>query len=619
MSKTETPTLIRAIAYCRKSTKGEQVDRHGRKKERQEKSIEQQRTEIKKLARDKYEIVAWRDQDKGVSGWKRGLRRPDFNKMLNEVSELKVEAILCDNLDRFSRASYDEVQEDVATLRRAGVRWIVTCSSGTYDLHAGQRNDIGGIITFAAAVWAAREYSRQLGRRVCLARHIRAEEGKRSGGPVPYGMQDDGKGGLKIGDPTKWKRVEWLFEQVEQRRTLNSLCGEWNAKGIKSSRGCKWTVRSLTYLLRNRAYRGDFTYGSNCQGQFYRLDDKGEVVDRDEVKAGMRKPVVVHEGKYKDRIDPDRFDRVQKLLDDIATRSHARKRMYALSGLLRCAHCNSFLTGVKPDGGVVKYRCSGPAVYGKGYCLQRQVREDWLLPRLIAKLEIALRDLVGQVPEHMVEPPKKVDRKRIERDKARLNQRIAVAVERLMEPETSKETRQDINKQIDEMRDKVRRLDAELTAPEPSGFSNEQLDAMADWVQEFQRTAVSLEVSPEENFALAGGLHQDPNVWYSAVLIDPMKVNRMLLDLGIKISVLWRDETPIAKRSGKPRVRHVPASFRIEGGKWSTRHAEQYPPLAVKSTSTTFGPSPMRTGPKDSIPPTLPNTRVIRPRRCSPS
>ena len=122
MSKTETPTLIRAIAYCRKSTKGEQVDRHGRKKERQEKSIEQQRTEIKKLARDKYEIVAWRDQDKGVSGWKRGLRRPDFNKMLNEVSELKVEAILCDNLDRFSRASYDEVQEDVATLRRAGVR-----------------------------------------------------------------------------------------------------------------------------------------------------------------------------------------------------------------------------------------------------------------------------------------------------------------------------------------------------------------------------------------------------------------------------------------------------------------------------------------------------------------
>jgi DNA invertase Pin-like site-specific DNA recombinase len=573
------PQLIRGIAYCRKSTKGDRLDRHGKKKQRQEKSIQQQKDEILKLAKDRYEIAAWRE-DEGISGWKRGWRRPDFDRMLNEVSQLKVEAIVCDNIDRFSRAAFDEVQEDANALRKAGVRWIVTCSHGTYDL--GKKHDIGEILKFVVAVWAANEYSRQLSRRISLARKMRAEEGKRSGGGAPYGLELDGDG-LKPGDPAKRKWVRWLFEQADQvgnkHRSLSSLAGELNQKGVKPPKGKKWSVRSIGLILRRRAYRGDFTYGSNPQGQFYRLDDKGEVVDKEEVNGIRREPVIVHEGKYtKPLVDPDLFDRVQKRLDRIAKDKCARKREYALSGLLWCAHCGSRMHGIK-QWSHVKYRCSDQAMHGPGSCPQRMVREDWLLPRLIAKLKISLHDLVTNAPEHLVNPPRK-DRKRTAREKDKLSNRIAIAVESLMAA-TTKETRQEIDKRINEMRDELRKLDAELAAPEAKGWSNEQLEALMEFWQEFERTAMSLPVSVEDNLALGGGINQDWSSEESCILIDPMKVNGLLHELGIKVSLLWRDEVQVSK-TGKPINRHIlnESGIRIEGGNGSTR-----PYTIVSSTS----------------------------------
>ena len=163
-------TLIPAVGYLGKSTKGERSDG----KQKQEKSIAQQKAEIKKLAEDRYEIGGWLT-DEGISGWKRGSERPDFQRMLDTVKDLGARAILCDNIDRFSLAAQDEVQEDATKLRKEGVRYIVTVSHGEYDL--GDRYDIGHILKFVVAVWASCEFSRQLGRRVALARRNAATDG----------------------------------------------------------------------------------------------------------------------------------------------------------------------------------------------------------------------------------------------------------------------------------------------------------------------------------------------------------------------------------------------------------------------------------------------------------
>jgi DNA invertase Pin-like site-specific DNA recombinase len=76
-----------AVGYLRKSTKGERLDSHGQRRERQEKSIAQQKAEVVKLAKGRFEIVKW-FEDEGISGWKRQAKRPDFQKMLDEVNQL---------------------------------------------------------------------------------------------------------------------------------------------------------------------------------------------------------------------------------------------------------------------------------------------------------------------------------------------------------------------------------------------------------------------------------------------------------------------------------------------------------------------------------------------------
>ena len=96
--------LVPAVGYLRKSTAGEAAT--GR--ERQEKSIPQQKREIEQLAKTHgYKLIRWY-ADPGKSGWKRGTARPDFTKMLADANEKgDFLAIICDDVDRFSRAEME--------------------------------------------------------------------------------------------------------------------------------------------------------------------------------------------------------------------------------------------------------------------------------------------------------------------------------------------------------------------------------------------------------------------------------------------------------------------------------------------------------------------------------
>jgi DNA invertase Pin-like site-specific DNA recombinase len=78
MSKDQ--SLIPAVGYLRKSTKGLKADGS----EKQEKSIEDQTEDILKHAKGRFKIIRWY-KDPGVSGWKREAARPDFAKMLADA------------------------------------------------------------------------------------------------------------------------------------------------------------------------------------------------------------------------------------------------------------------------------------------------------------------------------------------------------------------------------------------------------------------------------------------------------------------------------------------------------------------------------------------------------
>ena len=103
---TDKSVLVPAVAYVRKSTKGKRKSAKGTHTERQEKSLDQQRREVIELAKGRYRIIRWYE-DEGVSGWKREAARPGFARMLADARQLQdFRAIVADDADRFSRASY---------------------------------------------------------------------------------------------------------------------------------------------------------------------------------------------------------------------------------------------------------------------------------------------------------------------------------------------------------------------------------------------------------------------------------------------------------------------------------------------------------------------------------
>ena len=97
---------------------------------------------------------------------------------------------------------------------------------------------------FAVAVWSAHEYSRQLSRRVSLARRNKAVDGIRSGSRAPYGMYLADSNGRRItkknrldkdgkiraatmlipGKPEEVRIVRWIFNEWAVRfKSINSI------------------------------------------------------------------------------------------------------------------------------------------------------------------------------------------------------------------------------------------------------------------------------------------------------------------------------------------------------------------------------------------------------------
>jgi len=563
MSASKKSVLIPAVGYLRKSTKGERHDSNGNRRERQEKSLAQQREEVGKLTDGRFTVLKW-FEDEGVSGWKRGGQRPDFQRMIAEVKALGAQAIVCDNIDRFSRAAFDEVQEDVNTLRRAGVRWIVTASHGEYDL--GARFAIGDILKFVVSVWSACEYSRQLSRRIALSRRNAAIDGKWTGSTPAYGMAKDGTHALKPGDAKKVATVRWIFEQIgNQARSLNSVVGELNSDKEKfPPSGKQWYVRSVREMLNRRCYVGDFVYGRSRKGQFYSHDEKGEIKEVHELN-GQPGKLFVKQGAYKPIIDRALFDKVQRRMARWKDRTQRKRVGYTLTGILVCDHCGKPMSGTRQkyvrsghrkEYGPVIYRCPANHDHGKGSCGYHVAREDRLLPFILQALGAemtTLEALVTAPPEVLYDPNRARDEKRqqAQADRDKLAAQIETAEENLLFA-TDPRTRQRFDAKVVVLRGRLDALDEELAEPVTEQHDTAELKEFLKWYRDFEQKAIRM---PTRNRPIGnrGALLDDEET----LLVDPRVVNDVLHQLGAEVRLRWETRKAKSARYGSIVTRHV--------------------------------------------------------------
>jgi hypothetical protein len=346
-------------------------------------------------------------------------------------------------------------------------------------------------------------------------------------------------------------------------------------------------------ILRAECYKGDFAFNKKHAGQFFGINKDGEVVESAELDGPGK--VFVKEGAYlrggKPMVDPALWDKVQRRLDEKEGDHSLVKRSgkYPLVGILYCDHCKKKMHGV-PTPYKKEYRCSGQHDHGCGTCKNYKVDEEPLLQFILNLLREEMADLKTlntRPPEHLIDGTEERARRRGElRDRReRLLTDIDTAESNLMFVKDGR-TRQSLDKKVSEMRDRLDAIEAELSVKEearPGAFTDEELDALMEFWEEFWSRAVSMPVTGDQNMNdFSMGLMQDHDVPYSAVLVDPRKVNDALKQLGARVDLRWETREYPGKKggNGKPMRRHV-----LVGGRFRLGQREGKLPQYVLDTS----------------------------------
>lgn len=251
-----------------------------------------------------------------VSAWKRGVRRDDFETLLQRIESGQSAGVAFYNQDRFLRRPMD--LERFLLLWEDGRDDLVFASMyGAMNLNDGQQRAFAR--QMAANAMAASDDTSRRARRKNAGKRERGQLLK--GGPRPFAWPgteqlQDGETERRevLAETLEAERaaLRWAFDvTVAGTHNLTEIAQEWNARGLMTFYGKQWdnvTVRQVMQLQRHAG----------------RIEHGGEVV----AEISDHEPT----------IDPATFDRVQMTF---ASRRRGRppSQVYLCSGLIYCSDC----------------------------------------------------------------------------------------------------------------------------------------------------------------------------------------------------------------------------------------------------------------------------------------
>ncbi len=333
-----------------------------------EESIEGQLRECKAFAEKNDIQIVGTYIDRAFSA--RTDNRPDFQKMIKDSASKKFDLIIVWKLDRFARDRYDSAHYK-AVLRKNGVKVV----SATEKISEGSE----GILMEAVLEGMAEYYSAELSEKVIRGLTENAYKCKFNGGTLPLGYTIDSEQHFQI-DPLTAPAVLQAFKAYAEGASMKEIADEMNIKGLRSAFGGKISIDSVTRMLHNRRYIGEFKYR--------------DIVQPDGI------PVIVPQ---------ELFDRVQERMaaNKKAPAKHKAEDEYLLTAKLYCGKCNRFMVG---ESGTSKtsniyryYKCAG--VKKHSGCDKKTVKKDWIENLVLRQIEKVLfdDDIIEKIADAVLE------------------------------------------------------------------------------------------------------------------------------------------------------------------------------------------------------------------------
>ena len=328
-----------------------------------EESIEGQLRECKAFAEKNDIQIIETYIDRALSA--RTDRRPDFQRMIKDSSGKKFEVVIVWKLDRFARDKYDSAHYK-RILKNNGVKVV----SATEAISAGAE----GILLESMLEGMAEYYSAELSEKVIRGLTENALKCKYNGGTLPIGYIIDSEQYFQI-DPLTAPAVLDAFKHYADGASMREITDEMNLKGVRTKRGGKISINSVTRMLHNRKYIGEYKYNDIVQ------------------PGGI--PAIVPE---------DLFNRVQERMaaNKKAPAKHKAEDEYLLTTKLFCGKCQCYMVG---ESGTSKtshvhrhYKCA--SVKNHKGCDKKSVKKEWIENLVIEQIKkLVFDDLIEKLAD----------------------------------------------------------------------------------------------------------------------------------------------------------------------------------------------------------------------------
>lgn len=264
--------------------------------------------------------------------------RPEFQRLFSELSAGDgIDYVFVHKLDRFARNRYDAAIYR-RKLQEAGKR-LIAVDQPTDDSPEG-----GLLENLLEAL--AEYYSRNLARETMKGMRERARERRHMGGCVPYGYTLDEDKHYVI-QPAEAEGIRLAFDMLLDGKSYGEICQALNAQGHRTRRGGPWTKTALHETFRNPKYAGIYVYNRaqrriGGKWNWRREKDKSEQI--------------IIEGGVPAIVEPEKWHRVQGLMDKrVRPRTNVVER-YLLTGKLKCGLCGAPCVGTSRTTRGQKYR-----------------------------------------------------------------------------------------------------------------------------------------------------------------------------------------------------------------------------------------------------------------------
>lgn len=442
--------MLRMAAYCRVSTD----------KEEQLSSLENQREFFEQYANKEGDMLVKIYADEGISG-KSMSKRDAFLQLLKDAETNAFDYVAVKDISRFARNTSDFLY-GIRTLRSNGVDVRFLSNNQT----------VIGESEFVLTVFAAlaQEESANLSKRVIFGKRQNAKKGRVPN--VVYGYNKIDTYTLEINEQESYivrLMFRWYIEGDGTRRIAIKL----NEMGIPTKKQAKWVPKTIRRILQNPIYTGKLVNNKSVTKDFL---------------SGTRKSIPQEEWYVHSRpelriISDEDFELVQKKIQERQEQykndspANRYSNTHVFSNLIKCGECGKSFNAKIYKNKHVRYRCSVHNNNGNAHCANSvSIDEQELLDKVKAYLIDAIEDkkaFADKLTKKCQSQTSDIDvsclinaKQTLEKRRMKFREMFAADVI----------TMEELKKEISEIDEGIRRIDAELSGLNEVQEINEDIE-----------------------------------------------------------------------------------------------------------------------------------------------